>query len=242
MLITPFVILVSGCALLVLAAAGAPADQGGKLATWLLACIAGEAFWIRTPTRRGIISMALTIDLAAIFTLSPAGSLMVIGASTLVAGIFPHRRSWYKVLFNAGQATVAASAAVSVVSLLQRDQEAGSALSLGMTWIPLFAAGIIYYLVNSGLVSSAIALSSGASFWRSWRDNYGYGFELWCTLAQISLAGFVLVAYQQMGPLAVFLLLPVLGVLWWSSAREAQARSTSTTDETGEPEELRKAS
>jgi hypothetical protein len=105
-----------------------------------------------------------------------------------------------------------------------------------MTWIPLFAAGIIYYLVNSGLVSSAIALSSGASFWRSWRDNYGYGFELWCTLAQISLAGFVLVAYQQMGPLAVFLLLPVLGVLWWSSAREAQARSTSTTDETGEPE------
>jgi hypothetical protein len=223
--------------------AGLPIGSPGTIAIWFLACLAGEALWIRTPTRRGIISMALTIDIAALFTLTPPASLSVIMMTTLLAGLFPHRRPWYKVVFNAAQSTLATAAALAILRMMDRGPDASGVLDPGMTWVPLFAAGLTFYAVNSGLVSCIIAISTGATIWRSWRDNYGYGFELWCTLAQISLAGFVLAASDQIGAVAVLALLPVLGVLWWSSARESDLRSRNHPSDSKEREErLRLAS
>jgi hypothetical protein len=238
---TALVALTTAAALAILITVGLPAGQAPAVFVWFLACLAGEALWIRTPTRRGTISMALTIDLAALFTLNPAGSLLTIAGSTLLAGIYPHRRPWYKVIFNAGQATMAAAGALAVLTVMKRGADPSGFMYVQMTWVPLFAAGLTYFVINSGLVSCAIAFSSEISIWRAWRDNYGYGFELWCTIAQISLSGFVLAAYQQMGAIAVLGLLPVLGVLWWSSAREAQAHGNRLEDTESETEKIKLA-
>src|SRR5512140_622995 len=223
--IAGFVGLNAAASLAIIVSRGSPTDPLLSMALWFAACLVGEAFWIRTPTSRGTISMALTINVAALFTLTPAASLPIIASSTLLAGIYPHRRPWYKVLFNASQATLAAAAALAVLTLLSRGPGAGGVLYIGMTWLPLVAAGTVFYIVNSGLVSTAIALASRTPLWKVWRENYGYGFEVWCTIAQISLSGFVLAAYEFMGPVSVLGLLPVIGVLWWSSARESDARA-----------------
>lgn len=238
---TIFVALTAVLALVVLSVLGLPKGPMSTVLIWFLACLGAEAFWIKTPTRRGTISMALTIDLAALFTLSPAGSLFVVAASTLLAGVFPHRRPWYKVLFNTAQTILAAAAAIGVLRLLSGGSDGSSAVYVQMTWLPLFAAGVVFFLVNSGLVSLVIALSSDGDWWKAWHENYGYGFELWCTVAQISLSGFVLAAYQQMGAITVIGLLPVLGVLWWSSARESQARAGRLQKAARDPEEMKLA-
>lgn len=220
---------------------GRPTGSVGTMILWFVACLVGEAFWIRTPTSRGTISMALTIDIAALFTLTPATSLAVIGLTTLLAGIYPHRRPWYKVLFNASQSIIAAAAALMMLRVMSDGANPDGLASIGMTWLPLFAAGGVFYLVNSGLVSIVLALESSGRLWKVWRQNYGYGFELWCTVAQISLSGFVLAAYHFMGALAVLGLLPVIGVLWWSSARESAVRASAAREETEKPDRLKLA-
>ncbi len=207
--------------------------------TWFLACLAGEIFWFRTPTGRGTISMALTMNLAAVLILEPATAFAAIGLSTLVAGLYPHRRPAHRALFNAAQSVVAASAAFLVLGLASPAPDRLSIMNEQTTWLALFAAGLAFFAVNTGIVAGVIAFQERQSLFRAWKDNYGYGFELASTLALISLTGFVEMAYRQMGSISILFLLPILAVLWWSSDREA--RMLGVPEQTGGEEPLRKA-
>ena len=48
-------------------------------------------------------------------------------------------------------------------------------------------------------------------------------------------------AYQQMGAPAILFLLPILAVLWWSSAREAESRSLRIRETEEEDDSMRMA-
>jgi hypothetical protein len=220
-----------------LAQAGAPERIDTVFWAWFISCLAGEVLWIRTPTRNGTISMALAIDLAALIALPPASALVIVASSALIASIFPHRRPLQRIIFNAAQSTLAAAAALLVVRFFAPAEGTVAILDQYTNWPGLFAGGLAFFAVNSGLVALAIGLDTGRSFWASWRDNFGYAFELATTAAQVSLAGFLLIAYEQMGPMAVLAVLPVLGVLWWSSARESdmKAMKDGTHAPPGEP-------
>lgn len=221
--LTAFVglILGSGCVLLFLRGEGF--QPSAEFLIWFFACLAGEIFWIRTPTGRGTISMALTINLAAVIVLKPGVALPAIALSTLAAGLCPHRRPLHRCLFNAAQSVIAASAAIVTLKLLNPMPDRLSVMNNQTTWIALFAAGIAFFMVNTFVVAMVIALQNRQSLFRAWRENYGYGFELACALALISLTGFVEMAYRQMGSVTIFFLLPTLAVFWWSSDREARA-------------------
>jgi hypothetical protein len=234
-----FVAPVIGLAVVVLFLAGVRLSPSTITWCWVLACLAGEAFWIRTPTHQGTISMALTIDLAAIVALGLRESLPIIAITTFAAGIFPHRRPVLRAVFNAAQSSLAAAAASWTLNAMNPDPENATMFTVMTTWPALFSAGAVFYFVNTMLVAMAISIETESSFWTAWRQNYGYGFELACSVAQISLAGFVLMAYQQMGPASVLALLPVLAVLWWSSAREARTRSSSAPGAEEEPKKLK---
>ncbi|TPW11868.1 MAG: hypothetical protein FD129_1572 [bacterium] len=219
------VIAAVGGAVALLAGAGPPDRFDPIFWAWFISCLAGEVLWIRTPTRNGTISMALAIDLAALIALHPSQSLVIVASSALLASIYPHRRPLKRAFFNAAQSTLAAGAALLVVHLLTPAESAVSIFDQYTNWPGLFAGGAAFFAVNSGLVALAIALDTGRALATTWRENFGYAFELATTAAQISLAGFLLIAYQQMGPMAVLAVLPVLGVLWWSSARESELKA-----------------
>lgn len=224
--------LVMAAAAGILAQAGRPAHGPGCLGAWFAACLAGEVFWIRTASRGGILSMALALDLAAVFVLGPGSGLPVIAASTLAASVYPHRRIWYRALFNTAHSVVAAGAALLVWRLL-------SPTSVGLgavreVWLPLLPAGAAFSLANSGLVALAVAMHDGGSPWRAWRENFGYPQELLSCGAEVLLAGFVIMAYQTTGVVALAAVLPVLAVISLASRREADARAAETPAGTAE--------
>ena len=212
-------------ALALLVHAGAPERADAVFWAWFISCLAGEVLWIRTPTRNGTISMALAIDLAALIALPPAAALVIVASSAFLASIWPHRRPLHRAIFNAAQSTLAAGAALATVHVFAPQPGTVVILDQYTNWPGLFAGGLAFFVVNSGLVALAIGLDTNRSAWTCWRENFGYAFELATTAAQVSLAGFLLIAYEQMGPMAVLAVLPVLGVLWWSSARESDMKA-----------------
>jgi hypothetical protein len=220
---------VAGCvlaALWVLVHRGSALAPPGLLAVWLLACIVGEAFWVKAPGN-GTISMALALDIAALMVLGHQGGVEVIALSTLIAGIYPHRRAWYKVLFNVAQSTLAAGAALGMVDLLSSNQ-GFHVTPVTLWWPTLLLAGVAFFSVNTALVSCVISLSSGHSVWRAWRDNFGYPFELASSLAQVTVSGLLLVSYAQFGPWTLLFVLPIIVVLAQSATREANALRQAT--------------
>jgi hypothetical protein len=210
-------------ALWVLSQRSAQLAPPGLLALWLVACIVGEAFWTNVPGGEGTISMALALDIAALTVLGNRGGVEVIALSTLLAGICPHRRQWYKILFNAAQSTLSAGAAL-VLARLYHEGSPPVLVPDFLWWPGLLLTGLAFFSVNTALVACAISLSSDRPLWRAWRDNFGYSFELASSLAQVTLAGFLLLAYGQVGPVTLLFVLPIIAVLGWSSAREARVR------------------
>jgi hypothetical protein len=228
--LTVLVAVVIGGAGLMLLGAGAPRGVDITFASWFVSCLAGEMLWIRTPTRNGTISMALALDLAVLIALPAAQSLPIVAASAFLASIYPHRRRLLRASYNAAQSTLAAGAALVAIRFFGPSDNSIQVLDQMTNWPGLFAGGVAFFLVNSGLVAGAIALDTRQGLWATWRENFAYSFELATTAAQVSLAGFILIAYQQMGPMAVVAILPVLAVLWWSSARESDMKARRGAD------------
>lgn len=223
--LTAYVTVVIGLGLWGLMAAGRAGPPSMVTAAWFLSCLLGESLWFRTPTLRGTISLALPVDLAALVILPPRDALLIIGASTFLASLFPHGRGPVRALFNAAQSIMAGQVALAVLRLGEPGPGEVRVFNFGTTWGALYLAGLTFFLVNSLLVAGAISLSGRTRFWRAWRMNFGYWFELATTMAQISLAGFLVMANGQVGPLVVLAMLPVLAVLWWSCRREADRRN-----------------
>jgi hypothetical protein len=233
--LTVLVTVVIAGAGLTLLGAGAPRGVDITFLAWFVSCLAGEMLWIRTPTRNGTISMALALDLAVLIALPAAQSLPIVAASAFLASLYPHRRRLLRASYNAAQSTLAAGAALLAIRVFGPADDSIPVLDQMTNWPGLFAGGAAFFLVNSGLVAGAIALETRRDLWSTWRENFAYSFELATTAAQVSLAGFILIAYQQMGPMAVVAILPVLGVLWWSSAREADMKARRSVETTAAP-------
>jgi hypothetical protein len=234
--------LVVGCVLLALvpivfrSTALAPS---ALLGLWLLACVIGEAFWTPAPGGEGTISMALALNIAALAILGDKGGVEVVAASTLIAGFYPHRRAWYKVLFNAAQSALAATVALLVAQLAVFDIRSFT-VPTSPWWPGLLLMGATFFLINTVLVASAISLATSRPLWRTWREDFCYPFELASSLAQVTLAGFLVTAYSQLGAMTLLFVLPLIAVLGFSSAREAKVRAVNASV-TRDPVRLRRA-
>lgn len=224
-----FVGLVTAAAVWLLVRAGWPDRSLFSLVAWFAACLVGEIFWLRTAPQKGIITMALAMDLAAIFALGPRSGLPVIALSTAIASVYPHRRGWYRILFNTAHSVVAAGIALLVWAHVSPATTGVNPLR--EIWVPLIPAGAAFCLANSGMVALVVALYGGQSPWKVWRENFGYRYELLSCAAEISLAGLVLTAYQLTGLAALAAILPLLAVLWLSSSREVKARGEENPED-----------
>ena len=166
------------------------------LAYWFLLSLASEAFWIETPTRRGMISMSLAVNLASLWVLPLPVAIWVGGASVLVGDLLFHRRRLLRALFNAAQTVLALSACAWLVldPIRSRGLDAMLLHPLSTASVPL-----VFAVVNTGLVALVIAFDRGLSPWAAWRDNFGHSYQALSTLG-LYLAGLALVAaYEAIG-------------------------------------------
>jgi hypothetical protein len=125
--------------------------------------------------------------------------------STVTTQLVIARRPVHKVLFNVCLFVVTIMAAGAVFQVLG-GPSASSLLSL---MLPLGACGLVYFAVNTGIVSTVIGLSEGKHPWRVWQLTYVW--TLVHLVAFVPLGALIVVVFREVGlPGVALFLLPLL--------------------------------
>jgi hypothetical protein len=178
---------------------------------WLALCLVGERLWIRMPLGQATVSMASAIQFAALLVL-PRGHAMMVGAlSVILAELVFMRKPLIRAIFNASQTTLTIGATAWVMALLGSALHAAGAAQV-VTQLSSFAVGAtVYFVVNTGAVSLAVAASERISPLQAWRGNFGTRYELLSSGALFSLGAMLASLYTLSGAAAtVIVVLPLL--------------------------------
>ena len=178
---------------------------------------AGEALALDLYTE-STVSLSFVALLASAFLLGPVGVAVVAPIEALTHA-YQRRPQWYKVAFNLAGNVLAGVAASIVFGSL--------GVKIGIDTLPLLilpsalAAGV-YYLVNVGLVSLAVALASQRQPFQVWREQFQW---LWIHYIALGFIALVLaVAYDGLGIYGVLAFLVPLFIV-----RYAQKQSIDRT-------------
>jgi HD-GYP domain-containing protein (c-di-GMP phosphodiesterase class II) len=137
-----------------------------------------------------------------------AGIAGVVSVSTIitVAHALQRRPKPHKVAFNWATHLLSASVPAALMGLLRMEWRLGN---LPLLTLPTLACGLLYYLVETGLVATAISLSDRSSLRRTWYERYRWLAEHYVVLGIIGL--FLSLAHASYGAigLSVFTL-PIL--------------------------------
>jgi PAS domain S-box-containing protein len=122
-------------------------------------------FKLRLPLWRGVstMSMACAADLLALMTVGSGVAMLTSAAGTLLQSTLRVRRS--QPLYRAAFSIAAVAITVQAAGVVWR--QLGGDLS-GPTLVPLAATTATYFLLNTGLVATAIGISNGLSPLRAW--------------------------------------------------------------------------
>jgi PAS domain S-box-containing protein len=141
--------------------------------TLLLSALVLSVFKLRLPLGRGnsTMSMAYAVDFAALMLVGADLAMVVAAAGVLTQCTVrvKRRQPVYRTAFSVASVIIAVHVAGWVWSVLGGDAN-GSALY--MLAMPLSAAAMTYFAVNTMLVAGAIALNSGVSALREWNREF----------------------------------------------------------------------
>lgn len=163
------------------------------------------------------ISMSMAIALAAILVFGPAYAVWVNISSGLVhyfTLVRPKKKPFYRSAVTTAILIIAVWMAGQIYVILGGKVGAHSDPYASLP--PLVVAGFVYYMIDSILVTQAMALEQRAGFWALFRLNYKW---LTVNIAALTLLGFgIALVYQTIGlPGLALFWLPI--VLAWYSFR-----------------------
>ncbi|MBM3286449.1 MAG: hypothetical protein FJY88_03720 [Candidatus Eisenbacteria bacterium] len=210
--LTGYVLLVASLGVsLLLFHAGTSTLISWTFLLWFLFSLGAELLWLDTPTGEATDSMASTFNVAVLYLFGNSLSLWIIGLSVLVATRAIQKRDWTHSLFGLGQIVLTAYVAGSVFLHLAggegRIEHFRSARGIG----GFVLACLAYYVVNTFLVSGAIALEKRAPFMATLRTNYVYRNAVFSNLALFTLSPILLLSYLTLGyPGALLFFLPLV--------------------------------
>jgi putative nucleotidyltransferase with HDIG domain len=166
---------------------------------------------------RGSVSVSAIGILTAGFVLTPAAAVAIGMAAALVQWLRARGQS-YKAVFDAANYAIAAAAATALYHSLAGSSRIAAAV----------AAGVVYALINNGLLCLAMSLSEQRD-WRSlWRERFHWARVYFLLFGPLALAATT--AYKQIGliGLAAFALPPGLLIL---SVRQYLTRTAAAVEE-----------
>lgn len=174
---------------------------------WFMLSLASEALWLETPTRSGMISMSLAVNVATLYILPPAPALTILFLSVWMADLLLHRRGLLKAVFNGLQTALSGGALLGILWIFTGSWgSAGSRLFLTEP-LAVVLSLVALFVANTFIVAGVIAISSGQRFWSAWRENFGFGYQF-LSSSTLSLLGLTLVmATQALGFMAGILYL-----------------------------------
>ncbi len=180
---------------------------------WGAICLTAEALWLRTMHGQATWAMTPTFHLAMAILITPAHFQPVIFVTRAIGDLVFRRSPWYKALFNGAQFTISATGAWSVYTLLKGT--AGGLETLHDIGIvaALSCMGLTHFVLNTFLVSLAVALDQKQSILSAWRTNFGYKSEAASSATQFVMAVLLASLYNFVGhAAAVLFLVPLLAI------------------------------
>ena len=136
---------------------------------WLVLTIVTDMTPVPLPGG-GYITVASTLDYAGILILGPVATAWVEVVNTLILQLFVQKKPAYRALFNAANFGLTVLAAGAVYHAL--GGTTGRAPALPGDLLPLFAMGLTYFLMNTGIVSVVLSLTERKNVWRVWQVNF----------------------------------------------------------------------
>jgi putative nucleotidyltransferase with HDIG domain len=196
-----YVAVLAGAVCLFLGAApGAAPPPVLAIALVLVLMCFNEASPVALPSG-GYATASAVLDIPSLVILGPFYTAAIDVASTLVMQGFVRRRAPVRMAFNM------ALFAITDFAAGYAFQAAGGTVGQLRLWShvgPLLVCSLVYFTVNSGLVSLIVGFTSGPDPWRVWQRNFQQG--LLHHLSFIALGVLVAVTYFGIGPwgLALF--------------------------------------
>jgi diguanylate cyclase (GGDEF)-like protein/PAS domain S-box-containing protein len=139
----------------------------------LVASSLASGLKLRLPlgTSASNLSISYTFDFAALLLLGPGPATLVAGFSAWTQSRFATARHnpLFRVLFNIAALMLTVQAAGATFIFFGGHP---GTFDLEETSKPLVASALIYYLVNTSLVGTAIALSTRQRLWNVWHSSF----------------------------------------------------------------------
>ena len=123
------------------------------------------------PSGHATMSMAYTVDFAALLLCGPDAAILVATIGVLVqCGVGNTKKQpWVRTVFSVAAVAIAVQAAgVAWLALGGNIEELGLLTTIG----PMSAAAVVYFLVNTIAVALAIALTTGTSPKAAWNGDF----------------------------------------------------------------------
>lgn len=180
------------------------------LAILLFVSVFGTGLSVRVTASGSTTSINFLLELGAIPLLGPFGAMALSGISALIGDRFIRNSRPVKVVFNVSQSILSVGLAASFYTLLAPPPSLTD-LDIGSVVLPFLGAGMLYFAVNSSLVTYIIAVESNRSFNKVWRNIAGN--ILFVDIALIPLALSVPLLYINWGSLGLlFTIVPIIGL------------------------------
>ncbi|HEX9495482.1 MAG TPA: HD-GYP domain-containing protein [Candidatus Limnocylindria bacterium] len=161
--------------------------------------------------RSSSISVAFAVEIAAYVLFGTGVALWAALVVAVVNAYTPKQKPFRKVAFNFGQFTVAAYLASTTYQLVGGAVPPGAVVP---TLLAVAVSAVVYFAVNSGLTAGVIALTSQASFFAVWRQNFAW---MPINFLATALNGAALsLAYQALGAIGVLVFVLPLMIAWYS--------------------------
>jgi hypothetical protein len=174
-----------------------------RFAVFLGLLVLSESKPVLLPKVRVAFTVTFVMVIVAIIHLPPAA--VALASALSVVGTRPEGKwlSPIKLIFNSAQSAIAGGSAALTYQALYGASGIDRASLLPVV-LATGAATFVYFLINGAAVSSAVSLSSGASFVRTWQASFGHTAV---TYVAFGASGIVLAAlFQLIGIVALPLL------------------------------------
>jgi diguanylate cyclase (GGDEF)-like protein/PAS domain S-box-containing protein len=218
-----FCVAVAGPLALILSATDLPLDRWPELALFIALCALAQLMPVPLFSSSSI-SVAFAVTFASLVYLGPAAAVWVNLGSGLVMCFRPKRKPLEKMAFNVGALALTAFAAGRLFALA-----GGAASPVPSEWAllpPSLIAIAAYFLLNSGLLATAIALTTNRPAVEVWNRNFR---TLAPNYVGLGIVGFGMAfAFRSNGLLGLTVSLVPLAIAWYAFklyvAEASQAR------------------
>ena len=186
---------------------GDVANPLGWIALGSLAIVAAS-FALKLPGVPVYLSISDAFFITSALLFGPAPATVTIAIDSFVVSL-RRRNSFRQLLFNTTSPAIALWSGAQVYSLLSHQNAAPDVQAPDATMILALASlATVYFLLNSGLLATAVALSKGISAIRVWREHFAIISLNY--FAAASAAFFLTVLVRYLGLPAVAAVLPLI--------------------------------